>query len=494
MLGVRARRRRRRRRAACPPRSRARWGGRPPARAPRRPGPAAADAPAPRKPRRVAGSGTAVTAGLTLAEPSAVLERPAVGGAQVVEQLLERLLRSSLRRCPPAARRRPAGARSRRRQRAQRPTRATSGSSRATSCCTVAVSVSFVPQPAARARPRPGAVGLPLDPPLLLGHLEGIRRPTASAGALRRAPPRARAGTSRACVTPRQSAFVGFRAPAPDSSPNGQGLPLEKALARAAQREAVAARPAAAGEPGGAGAAAEGPKVRSGCRTRSTRPAGTASVTCTRLPRWRRSSVNAVSLRLCTSQRRSGPDRPSGRGRRCSRTACGRTRAGLGRARGAPQEERTGEEEPRRTGSGLRVLAELLAHARRTPRRACSGPSARRASGGAGCPLAARGRRAAPRGGVRTSSWSRSSLNAARRSTCWRSDSGSTRRISTSSIVVGHVLVHADDDVLLLLVALLVAPGRLLHLGADERDALHRAAELVHLVDQRLGARPRSRR
>ena len=51
---------------------------------------------------------------------------------------------------------------------------------------------------------------------------------------------------------------------------------------------------------------------------------------------------------------------------------------------------------------------------------------------------------------------------------------------------VGHVLVHADDDVLLLLVALLVAPGRLLDLGADERDALHRAAHLVDLVDQRL--------
>src|SRR5215213_10395448 len=51
---------------------------------------------------------------------------------------------------------------------------------------------------------------------------------------------------------------------------------------------------------------------------------------------------------------------------------------------------------------------------------------------------------------------------------------------------VGHVLVHPDDDVLLLLVALLVAPGRLLDLGADERNALHRAAQLVDLVDQRL--------
>ena len=37
--------------------------------------------------------------------------------------------------------------------------------------------------------------------------------------------------------------------------------------------------------------------------------------------------------------------------------------------------------------------------------------------------------------------------------------------------LVGHVLVHAHHDVLLLPVALLVAPGRLLHLGADELDA-----------------------
>ena len=55
--------------------------------------------------------------------------------------------------------------------------------------------------------------------------------------------------------------------------------------------------------------------------------------------------------------------------------------------------------------------------------------------------------------------------------------------------LVGDELVHADDDVLLLLVALLVAPGRLLDLGADERDALDRAAELVDLVDQLLRAR-----
>src|SRR5829696_5919578 len=48
---------------------------------------------------------------------------------------------------------------------------------------------------------------------------------------------------------------------------------------------------------------------------------------------------------------------------------------------------------------------------------------------------------------------------------------------------VGHVLVHPDDDVLLLLVALLVAPGGLLDLGPDERDALDRAAQLVDLVD-----------
>ena len=54
--------------------------------------------------------------------------------------------------------------------------------------------------------------------------------------------------------------------------------------------------------------------------------------------------------------------------------------------------------------------------------------------------------------------------------------------------LVGHVLVHADHDVLLDPVALLVAPGRLLHLGADERDALHRPAQLVDLVDQALGA------
>src|SRR5205823_1157455 len=54
--------------------------------------------------------------------------------------------------------------------------------------------------------------------------------------------------------------------------------------------------------------------------------------------------------------------------------------------------------------------------------------------------------------------------------------------------VLGHVLVHADHDVLLDSVALLVAPGRLLHLGADERDRLHRAPELLDLVDQLLCA------
>src|SRR5215212_2127296 len=50
------------------------------------------------------------------------------------------------------------------------------------------------------------------------------------------------------------------------------------------------------------------------------------------------------------------------------------------------------------------------------------------------------------------------------------------------------VLVDADDDVLLLLVALLVAPGRLLDLVLDERDRVDRAAELVDLRDQLAGA------
>ena len=52
--------------------------------------------------------------------------------------------------------------------------------------------------------------------------------------------------------------------------------------------------------------------------------------------------------------------------------------------------------------------------------------------------------------------------------------------------LVGHVLVDADDDVLLLAIALLVAPCGLLDLGPDERDALDRAAHLVDAVDQRL--------
>src|SRR5829696_5592488 len=54
--------------------------------------------------------------------------------------------------------------------------------------------------------------------------------------------------------------------------------------------------------------------------------------------------------------------------------------------------------------------------------------------------------------------------------------------------LVGDVLVDADDDVLLDPVALLVAPGRLLDLGADERDRLDGAAELLDLVDQVLRA------
>src|ERR687897_877416 len=52
--------------------------------------------------------------------------------------------------------------------------------------------------------------------------------------------------------------------------------------------------------------------------------------------------------------------------------------------------------------------------------------------------------------------------------------------------LIGHVLVDAYDDVLLLAISLLVAPGRLLDLGADEGDALHRAAQLVDAVDQGL--------
>src|SRR3954447_1885759 len=54
---------------------------------------------------------------------------------------------------------------------------------------------------------------------------------------------------------------------------------------------------------------------------------------------------------------------------------------------------------------------------------------------------------------------------------------------------LGDVLVDADDDVLTVLVALVVAPGRLLDLRADVRDALDRAAQLLDLVDQLLGTR-----
>src|SRR5205807_1816113 len=50
--------------------------------------------------------------------------------------------------------------------------------------------------------------------------------------------------------------------------------------------------------------------------------------------------------------------------------------------------------------------------------------------------------------------------------------------------LVGHVLVHPAHDVLLDPVALLVTPGRLLDLGPDERDRLHRAAQLLHLLHQ----------
>ena len=46
------------------------------------------------------------------------------------------------------------------------------------------------------------------------------------------------------------------------------------------------------------------------------------------------------------------------------------------------------------------------------------------------------------------------------------------------------VLVDADDDVLLLAVALLVAPGGFVDLAGDELDGVDRAAELVDFGDE----------
>ena len=80
------------------------------------------------------------------------------------------------------------------------------------------------------------------------------------------------------------------------------------------------------------------------------------------------------------------------------------------------------------------------------------------------------------------------SLNAFSRATCSRSDSGSTRRMSGTSGVSSTNLLTPDDDVLLDAVALVVAEGRLLDLVLDEVDRLHRAAQLVDLVDELLGA------
>src|SRR4051794_16498860 len=53
-------------------------------------------------------------------------------------------------------------------------------------------------------------------------------------------------------------------------------------------------------------------------------------------------------------------------------------------------------------------------------------------------------------------------------------------------VVLGlrDVLVDAHDDILAACVALVVAPGGLLDLRADVRDALDRAAQLLDLVDQ----------
>ena len=136
---------------------------------------AAADAPAPMKPRRVVWCGAAVTAVRTLAVGSAVLERPSVGGAEVVEQLRERLLEllGPHLACPAPAR---AAARRARvpRRRAQRPSRATSGSSARDLLLDVGREGELGSPPGGlehggAARP----VGLPLDPPFLLGHLEG---------------------------------------------------------------------------------------------------------------------------------------------------------------------------------------------------------------------------------------------------------------------------------------------------------------------------------
>ena len=72
---------------------------------------------------------------------------------------------------------------------------------------------------------------------------------------------------------------------------------------------------------------------------------------------------------------------------------------------------------------------------------------------------------------------------------CSRSDSGSTRSRSGTSIVVFLVRVHADDDVLADAVALLVAPRRLVDLAGDELDRVDRAAQRVDLRDQLVRAR-----